>query len=196
MKKTALAAALLLCAQWASADSETSEIITLKLDVAGEMETLDMENFPVGATETIYAESGRQALVPRFEDRFEVEISGEQIVVDLPQLHALEIGDHHTWISTDEDIVVNSEAEKHVFIKKISSDDVSDIDLANILAEHGIDPDAVHEAHEKHVVIHSASGDDISDLDLTELLAEHGIDSSEMHEAHEKKVVIIKSRSE
>ena len=192
MKKTVLAVVTFLCAQWAYATTETTEIITLKLDVAGEMETLDLENFPVGATETIYTESGSQALVTRFDDHFEIEINGEQIVVDLPQIHTLDGSEHHLWAF--DDVEIDTDVEKHVFIKSISGDDLDGLELTEILAEHGIDPDEVHEAHEKHVVIKSVSGD--TDIDVAELLAEHGIDPSELHEAHDKRVVVIKKRAE
>ena len=125
LRKALLGAALAAAVAGVSAHTESHETIKLKVAAEGfEPEVLVLENVPVGAMETVVTDAGNEALVTRFDDRFEIELHGELIVVEIPAFSGLELGflgdgpsvrhrvvigdSDHEWVSDGHDVALDS----------------------------------------------------------------------------------------
>ncbi len=91
---TVLAALLLMPAAFAG-----ERHMEIKIVADGEIVEIDGDDFEVGETRQSFTESGKEVLITRTEDGFQLEIDGKEIDVDMPH------GEHHTMfnMSSDED---------------------------------------------------------------------------------------------
>lgn len=170
LRKTSIALAMAVTlATAATAETTVHETIEFRLSAGGfDAETLVIENMPVGSTETRYTEQGSQALVSRFEDRFEIELHGESLTINTPSHHEIDLHEAHegmVWIEKDEEHFSDEEGgERHVIVKRVhgdgdqaffsddakgerrimimNGDDVGEEELAGMLGEMHVDVEA------------------------------------------------------
>ncbi len=97
-----------------AAEPEVEHRIAIKVMADGEMIEIDAGGMAIGETRQSYTDSGKEVLVTRTEDGYQLEVDGKEIDVDLPGgAH----GDgHHAVFNMD-----SSEGKK-VIIKKLGGD--------------------------------------------------------------------------
>ncbi len=88
-----LFASLLVSAFSFAAEPEVKRQIKIAAD--GEVVSLDANNMEIGDTRQTFTDSGKEVLVTRTEDGFQVEIDGKEIDIDIPHGEG-----HHAIVST------------------------------------------------------------------------------------------------
>ncbi len=96
-------AAFLLVPAFAFAGERQMEI---KIVADGEVVEIDGDDFEAGETRQSFTESGKEVLITRTEDGFQLEIDGKEIDVDVPH------GDHHAMFN------MSGDEDKKVVIRK------------------------------------------------------------------------------
>ena len=115
----AVLAALLLTSTFAFAadEPEGKRRIEIKITADEEPIAIDASDMEVGETRQNFNESGKEVLVTRTEDGFQLEVDGKEIDVDLP--HAGDHGhDHHATFSVSGD-----EDGKFIFRRFVDGDE-------------------------------------------------------------------------
>ena len=131
----ALGLVALIGASWAGADRQ--EIIKVGVGGDGEADIVTIENLPVGASRQMWTESGKEVIVYRAEDHLEIDVGGENIVVNLPKHDdgAAHEGDHHN-VRIEKHVEVSGDGEKHVIVKHLGDHEdgrvLEDLDLESI----------------------------------------------------------------
>ncbi len=147
----AVLAASLLMTGFAVAGDEPAAKRQLKIQIAADDEpiTIDASGMEIGDSRQSFTESGKEVLVTRTEDGFQLEVDGKDIDVDLP--HAGDHGDHHAIFN------MTGDEDKKVIIRKFHGDG----------DDHG------------YHYVHAADGDDvdivIERFSAADRLAESGV---------------------
>ncbi len=98
-----LGTALLFASAVALATEEVKDSTQFQVrTVNGQVEKVSVENLAVGEVRTVSSERGTPVVVGRHERGYVIDVAGERIEVDTPEVH-----------STDEEIVINGEGGPH-----------------------------------------------------------------------------------
>jgi len=181
--------------------------ITVK-DDNGLNETLEFSNMPVGSTEVILTESGKEALVTRSEGGLSVEVDGQTVEVILPELHGSHGGASNIWISDEygedlelteiEGVHVVHDVRKKVIVKDLHSDDADHAQIIEILTEQGIDVDHLEDldGEAKKIIFIKKDGHGVSDINISKILDDVDVDidviaDGEGNENHNVRVIKV-----
>lgn len=106
-----LSVALLFAGGLALAGEKITDTTEFQVRTAnGQVEKVSVENLAIGEVRTVTSERGTSVAVGRYERGYVLDIAGERIEVNTPDVQSL---------STSEDIVINHEGgtDKHIVIK-------------------------------------------------------------------------------
>ncbi len=103
-----LAASLLVASfSFAAGDAEKERHMELKIAAHGEVVSFNADDLEIGETRQSFTESGKEVLVTRTEDGFQLEVDGKEIDVDVPH------GDgHHALFN------MTGDEDKKIIIRK------------------------------------------------------------------------------
>lgn len=103
-----LAALLMVVSSFAAGESEKKRHMKMKIAADGEVVSFSADDLEIGETQQSFTESGKEVLVTRTEDGFQLEIDGKEIDVDVPH------GDDHHSI-----FAMTGDEDKKVIIRKM-----------------------------------------------------------------------------
>ncbi len=135
----ALAACLLVSTlAFAAGEPEAKRRLEIKIAADDDVVKIEADDMEIGETRQSFTESGKEVLVTRTEDGFQLEVDGKEIDVDLP--HAGDHGDgHHAMFN-----MTGDEARK-VVIHKFHGEGGDDHGYHYVHAGGGEDVDLVIE---------------------------------------------------
>ena len=106
----ALFASLLVSAFSFAGEPEVERRMEIKISADGELVELDANDMEVGDTRQTFTDSGKEVLVTRTDEGFQLEIDGKEINVDVPH------DEHHTMLN------MTSGNDRKVIIRKFDGD--------------------------------------------------------------------------
>lgn len=107
-----LFACLLVSAPSFAAEPAVKHHMEIKIATDDEMVSISADDLEIGESQQSFTDSGKEVLVTRTEDGFQLEVDGKEINVDVPGGD-----DHHTFMHMT-DMHVTDDAHKKVVVRK------------------------------------------------------------------------------